>query len=123
MSSFSDGYAVRTRTWQVGASRSSASWRIVWSVKMTLGRRKSAGSFMRSSRFPQPANRHKQSTRASGGQMHFDRSEAFENRSRALTGLDEIQSGVRPRSHHLARTHADRTTKIIDEVDSRQQRI
>src|ERR1700676_4846666 len=60
---------------------------------------------------------------ASGSQVHFGGSEAFENRLHALPGLDEMQSGIRSSRHHLASIHAGGMTKIIDEVDGGQQRI
>src|ERR1700676_5301313 len=61
--------------------------------------------------------------RASGSQVHVGGSEAFENRSCVLSWLDEIQSGIRACCHHLTRTHAGRVSKLVDELDCRQQRI
>src|SRR5216683_1238117 len=124
MSSFSDEYEVRMRTWQVGASRSSASWRIVLSVNTTHGRGKSAGSFTSFfTKFPWLVNRCGAERAVSGSEMHFGGSEAFENRSRVLPGLEEIQSRIRTGCHHLAGTHAGRMTKIVDEIDGRKERV
>ena len=55
--------------------------------------------------------------------MHFGGSEALENRLRALSGLDETHSRISPCCHHLARQHAGRAAKIVDEIDGRLIRV